>query len=187
MGLAKTWSINRIEPLSGDPLLSGFDCSTTTQLKFHLKFSIEQLNWPPDRGLRHRHRRPARQRAPHLRRQQGLLRPKEGPQVRWNGGEPFTLFCTVWPWWFDLTFCSPKVWFIIRVVVQLQRLNKREMTSIDLWQFIVQICPKLSSAALVPLFQPKSTESVNFLGLEVFLAPSIARNQPRTPKNWGTQ
>ena len=38
----------------------------------------------------------------------------------------------------------------------------------------------------------ESTESVNFLGLEVFLAPPTAwsaraRNQPWTPKNWGTQ
>ena len=34
-----------------------------------------------------------------------------------------------------------------------------------------------------------ATESVNFLGLEVFLAPPTAwaaRNQPRAPENWGT-
>ena len=34
MGLAKTWTINWIEPLSGDPL-SGFDC--TEQLSANLE------------------------------------------------------------------------------------------------------------------------------------------------------
>ena len=38
----------------------------------------------------------------------------------------------------------------------------------------------------LPFLLYMNTESVNFLGLEVFLAPSTAwaaRNQPRTPKN----
>ena len=36
MGQTKTWTNNRIEPLSGDPV-SGFDCMIATQDKSRMK------------------------------------------------------------------------------------------------------------------------------------------------------
>ena len=82
----------------------------------------------------------------------------------------------------ELANLEPERWHFWRKEKKKNRHREHWWTSVTAQQF--------ESSTGARCYVHYTTESVNILGLEVFLAPPTAwaaRNQPRTPKNWGTQ